>query len=112
MSIKSTNALLDDFSNLIFPGCDGTVVNTGVFNGVIRRLELKLHRPIQWLICLLHFNEFLLRHLFELKSSGPSSYTGGIGRNLKGCEKLPLVAFNSIECELQGTNPINLSCDL
>ncbi|GBN59532.1 hypothetical protein AVEN_67461-1 [Araneus ventricosus] len=36
-----TNALLDYFSNLIFPGCDGTVVNTGVFNGVIRRLELK-----------------------------------------------------------------------
>ncbi|GBM16349.1 hypothetical protein AVEN_28312-1 [Araneus ventricosus] len=36
-----TNALLDCFRNLIFPGCDGTVVNTGVFNGVIRRLELK-----------------------------------------------------------------------
>ncbi|GBN42758.1 hypothetical protein AVEN_131528-1 [Araneus ventricosus] len=41
------NALLDDFSNLIFLRCDGTVVNTGEFNGVIRRHELKLHRPIQ-----------------------------------------------------------------
>ncbi|GBN76606.1 hypothetical protein AVEN_207599-1, partial [Araneus ventricosus] len=33
-----TNALLDDFSNLIVLGC----VSTGVFNGVIRRFELKL----------------------------------------------------------------------
>ncbi|GBN34685.1 hypothetical protein AVEN_116955-1 [Araneus ventricosus] len=74
-----TNAPLDDFSNLNLLGCDGTVVNTGVFNGVIRRLELKLQRPIQWIICLLHFNELSLRPLFERKSSGPSSYTGDIG---------------------------------
>ncbi|GBM71347.1 hypothetical protein AVEN_4657-1 [Araneus ventricosus] len=74
-----TNAPLDDFSNFIFLGCDGTVVNTGVFNGVIRRLELKLKRPIQWITSLLHFNELPLRHLFECKPSGPSSYTGDIG---------------------------------
>ncbi|GBO25846.1 hypothetical protein AVEN_82910-1 [Araneus ventricosus] len=79
-----TNALLDDFSNLIFLGCDGTVVNTGVFNCSIRRHELKLYRPIQWIICLLHFNELSLRQLFQRKSSGPSSYTGDFGRILKG----------------------------
>ncbi|GBM25593.1 hypothetical protein AVEN_181709-1 [Araneus ventricosus] len=78
-----TNALLDDFNDLIFLGCGGTVVNTEVFNGGIRRHELKLHRPTQWIICLLHFNELPLRHLFERKSSGPSSYTGDVGRNLK-----------------------------
>ncbi|GBO11390.1 hypothetical protein AVEN_151539-1 [Araneus ventricosus] len=43
------------------------------------------------------------------------SYTGDIGRNLKGCEKLPLVALNGIECDLTGiepTNqPTNLRCD-
>ncbi|GBM53168.1 hypothetical protein AVEN_198158-1 [Araneus ventricosus] len=82
-----------------------------VFNDVIRRLELKLRRPIQWIICLLHFKELPLRHLFERKSSGPSSYTGDIGRNLKGCEKLPLVEFNSIECDLARIDPTNLSCD-
>ncbi|GBN02173.1 hypothetical protein AVEN_173484-1 [Araneus ventricosus] len=98
-------------ATLFFGGCDGTAVNTGEFNGVIRRLELKLHRPIQWIICLLHFNGLPLRHLFERKSSGPSSYAGHIGRNLKGCEKLPLVAFNSIECEMPGIDPSNLSCD-
>ncbi|GBO30613.1 hypothetical protein AVEN_100210-1 [Araneus ventricosus] len=73
-----TNALLDDFSNLIFLGFNGTVVNTGLFYDVIRRHELKLHRPIQWIICLLHFNELPLRHLFERKSSGSSSYAGDI----------------------------------
>ncbi|GBM10421.1 hypothetical protein AVEN_263337-1 [Araneus ventricosus] len=109
-----TTALLDDFSNLIVLGCEGTVVNTGVFNDVIRRLELKLHRPIQWIICLLHFKKLPLRHLFEYKDSkfsGPSSYTGDIGRNLKECEKLPLVVFYSIEWDLPGIDPTNLSCD-
>ncbi|GBN86870.1 hypothetical protein AVEN_26909-1 [Araneus ventricosus] len=106
-----TNELLDDFSNLIFLGCDGRVVNTGVFKSVIRRHELKLHLPIQWIIYLLNFNEFPLRHLFERKSSAPSSYTGDIGRNLKACEKMPLVAFNSIECDLPGIDPTNLSFD-
>ncbi|GBL89555.1 hypothetical protein AVEN_87885-1 [Araneus ventricosus] len=106
-----TNALLDDFSNLVFLGYDGTVVNTEVFNGVIRRHELKLHRTIQSIICLLQFNELPLRHLFESKSSGPSSYTGDIGRNLKACEMLPLVAFNCIECDLPGIDPTYLSCD-
>ncbi|GBN81624.1 hypothetical protein AVEN_156731-1 [Araneus ventricosus] len=72
-------SLLDDFSYLIFLGCGGTVEDTGMFNGVIRRLELKLHRPMQWIICLIHFNELPLRHLFERKYSGPSSYTGDIG---------------------------------
>ncbi|GBO07402.1 hypothetical protein AVEN_157518-1 [Araneus ventricosus] len=64
--------------------------------------------------CLLHFNELSLRHLFEYidgKSSDSSSYTGDIGRSLKGCEKLPLVAFNSIECDLPDIDPTNLSCD-
>ncbi|GBM32402.1 hypothetical protein AVEN_239793-1 [Araneus ventricosus] len=86
------------------------VMITGVFNGVIRRLELKFHRQIQLIICLLHFNELSLRHLFQRKSSGPSSYTVDIGRNLNGCEKLPLVAFNNIECELPCIDPTNVSC--
>lgn len=109
-----TSTLLDDFSNVIVLGCDGTVVNTGVSNGVIRRLELKLQRPLQWIICLLHFNELPLRHLFESidgKSSGPTSYTGLIGQNLKGCEKLPIVAFTSIECELPDIDSTILSSD-
>ncbi|GBO16341.1 hypothetical protein AVEN_137769-1, partial [Araneus ventricosus] len=47
----------------------------------------------------------------ERKSFGPSSYAGDIGRNLKGCEKLQFVTFNSIECDLPCIDPTNLSCD-
>ncbi|GBN06570.1 hypothetical protein AVEN_13858-1 [Araneus ventricosus] len=47
-------------SQLLAIGCDGTSVNTGWKSGVIRRLELKLRKPLQWVICLPHFNEHLL----------------------------------------------------
>ncbi|GBM81875.1 hypothetical protein AVEN_22862-1 [Araneus ventricosus] len=69
---------------------------------------------IQLIICLLRFNELPLRPLFQYlggKSSDPSSYNRDIRRNLKKCEKLPLVAFNSIECDLPGIDTTNLSCD-
>ncbi|GBO38246.1 hypothetical protein AVEN_184818-1 [Araneus ventricosus] len=42
-----------DLSQIREIGCDGTFVNTGRKSGVIRRLELKLGKP-------LHFNEHLL----------------------------------------------------
>ena len=44
--------------------CDGTVINTGWKNGVIRCLERKIGRPLQWIICLLQFNELPFRALF------------------------------------------------
>ncbi|GBL88715.1 hypothetical protein AVEN_195687-1 [Araneus ventricosus] len=104
-----------DFSNLIFLGCDSRVVSTGVINGIIRRLELKLQRPIQWIICLFHFNELPLQYLLEYihgKTSVTSSYTRDIGRNLKGCERLPLASFNSTtEYDLLVIDSTNLSCD-
>ncbi|GBM35405.1 hypothetical protein AVEN_19905-1 [Araneus ventricosus] len=49
-----------DLSQLLAIGCDGTYVNIGWKSGVIRCLELKLGKPLQWVICLLHFNEHLL----------------------------------------------------
>ncbi|GBM81935.1 hypothetical protein AVEN_4089-1 [Araneus ventricosus] len=33
-------------------GCDGTATNTGWKNGVIRNIELKIQRRLQWFICL------------------------------------------------------------
>lgn len=45
--------------------CDGAVVNTGKHNGIIRKLELELRRPLQWIICLLHLNELPLRAFFK-----------------------------------------------
>ena len=66
--------------------CDGTAVNTGRVGGIIKRIEMFLERPVQWIICLLHLNELPLRHLFDDingKSSGPSTSTGEIGSQTK-----------------------------
>lgn len=65
--------------------CDGTPVNTGYKNGVIRQLESYLHRPLQWLICMLHCNELPLRQLFSVvdgKTTGPKSNEGPISKAL------------------------------
>jgi hypothetical protein len=59
--------------DLIAIGYDGTVVNTGYKTGVIRLIE-ELGRPLQWIVCLFHFNELQLRHLVEQldgKTNGP-----------------------------------------
>jgi len=80
-------------------GCDGTNVNTGVKSSVIRLLELKLGRPLQWLICLLHANELPLRHLLQKLDGvtrGPTSFSGPIGKAIQACENMPVVAFSPI----------------
>lgn len=87
-------------NDLVAIGCDGTNVNTGVDNGVIRLMEVSLERPLQWLICMLHINELPLRHLFQHldgETSGPRAYSGPIGKSLKKCENLPLVKFSPIK---------------
>ena len=54
---------------------DGTNVNVGKHAGVIARIESELDRPLQWLICLLHFS-------------------GEIGSQLHGeVHKFPIVKF-------------------
>lgn len=52
------------FNKLLVIGWDGTATNTSWKSGVIRNMELKLGRPLQWFICQLHANELPLRHLF------------------------------------------------
>ena len=45
--------------------CDGTNVNIGRHGGILHIMELNLERPIQWIICMLHFNELPFRHIFR-----------------------------------------------
>lgn len=96
-------------------GCDGTVTNTGKYGGVIRLLEKRLHRPLQWIICLLHFNELPLRHLFSKldgTTTGPTTYSGAIGKLLDDCEKRSVVVFEKIEGMLPNISNIkDLSSD-
>ncbi|KAE8747832.1 hypothetical protein FOCC_FOCC005444 [Frankliniella occidentalis] len=95
-------------------GCDGTAVNTGHKGGVIRLLELKLQRPLQWFVCLLHFNELLLKHMMESvdgPTSGPTAYKGPVGKSLPSCHLLPVVSFEAIPADLPPLNVPDLSTD-
>lgn len=69
--------------------------------GIIKLLESKLQRPLQWLVCQLHANELTLRHLFEHldgTTTGPKSFSGPIGKTLNNCEYLPVKTFSAITC--------------
>jgi hypothetical protein len=77
-------------------GCDGTNVNTGTNNGVIRQLEQHLGCSFHWFVFLLHSNELPLRHLvnkLDGATKGPSSFSGEIGKFLQNCEKMPVIDF-------------------
>lgn len=90
-----------DCDNIVAIGCDGTAVNTGAKGGVIRFIEKTLQRPLRRFICQLHANELPLRHLFEKldgPTTGPRSFIGPIGKDLKDCEMLPLVTYETISC--------------
>jgi hypothetical protein len=81
---------------LLEVGCDGTNVNVGKNGSIIHLLENRLNKPLQWIICLLNMNEFPLRHLFlriDGSTSGPQTFTGEIGKQLKSSEKKYVVQF-------------------
>ncbi|GBL81286.1 Dimethylaniline monooxygenase [N-oxide-forming] 2 [Araneus ventricosus] len=103
-----------DINELKEIGCDGTATNTGWNNGVIRSIYLQIQRPMQWFICLLHFNELLFKHLFEYldgETKGPTSFSGKIGKQLTNCEKLPITNFEKIELDEININKTDLSKD-
>ncbi|KAK4880463.1 hypothetical protein RN001_008609 [Aquatica leii] len=95
-------------------GCDGTVINTGLKNGVIRQLEKSIGRLLQWQVCLLHTKELPLRYLMQhldRKTNDPEGFSGAIGKTLENCAKLSVVAFEPIEAELPIIDPNELSTD-
>lgn len=94
-------------NSLLAFGCDGTNVNTGIKGGVLRLIELEVKRPIQWLVCQLHGNELPLRHLFHYfdgKTTGPSTFSGPIGKLLETCEKLPIIKYLPIKVDSEMTS--------
>ncbi|KAK3909522.1 Transcription antitermination protein NusB [Frankliniella fusca] len=103
-----------DLTQLKVVGADGTAHNTGHIGGAITLLENRLGKSLQWQICLLHFNELPLRHLIlhlDGTTSGPNSFTGPIGKQLKTCEEKPIVKFNTIRADLPEIDPKLLSTD-
>jgi hypothetical protein len=86
---------------------DGTAVNTGYLTGAIAEVERNLGKPLQWLICLKHFNELPFRHIFDeldggFGTSGPNSFKGELGKEVAGDIHLrDVVTFEPIESSLE-----------
>ena len=98
LSVLSETDSVDSLAAIV---CDGCATNTGKHSGVIRRLELSLDRPLQWMICMLHLNELpFSRHLFEeidRPTTGPKSFTGEIGKELNSdLRQLPISKFQTM----------------
>ncbi|GBM63040.1 hypothetical protein AVEN_111425-1 [Araneus ventricosus] len=109
--VVAKNELRREKAKLLAIGCDGTSINTGWDSCVIWCLELKLGKPLQRVICLQHFNELTLRHLFEtldVPTKGPKSYSGNNGKALL---TLPMTTFEIIDGELLTTDRRDLSKD-
>ncbi|GBL78521.1 hypothetical protein AVEN_65130-1 [Araneus ventricosus] len=103
-----------DINELELIGFKDTVTKTGWKNGVIRNIELKIQRPLQWFICLLHFNELPFKHLNEYldgETTGPASFSGKIGKQLTSCEKLPIINFEATELNEINIHKTDLSKD-
>ena len=98
--IVATNSL-DTLQGVI---CDGITVNTGRVSGVIKRLELFLERPLQWIVCLLHLNELPFCHLFDAidgKITGPATFAGEIGKQNKNkVLQLQLITFQAVSSDI------------
>ena len=75
-----TTELNGGFDAVVVMGCDGTNTNTGWKGGIIGLLEERLDRPLQWVVCLLHFNELPFRSLFVLLTDLPLVRTNTHGQ--------------------------------
>jgi hypothetical protein len=95
--------------NLTTLGSDGTALNTGIDNGIMRLFELRLNRPLQRIVCLLHTNELPLRKLFrhqDGETSGPTTFTGPIGKQLHKCHQMPILDPSQFEPIICTTFPV------
>lgn len=104
----------NNLHKIVVVGCDGTVINTGLKNGVIRQLEVSVGHSVQWFICLLHANELPLRHLIQNldgKTNDPKGFSGVIGKSLEKCQLMPVANFAVIHAELPVADTNDLSTD-
>lgn len=95
-------------------GCDGTATNTGVSNGAIVIFERALKQPVQVVVCMLHLNELPLRKVFIMldgPTSGPTSFSGPIGKSLTHCQDLPVINFVRIDVSFPEVDSKDLSTD-
>ncbi|GBN81779.1 hypothetical protein AVEN_193423-1 [Araneus ventricosus] len=82
-------------------GCDGTTENTGASNGSISLFENALKHPVQAVLRIItNLIELPLRKVMvtlDGPTSGPTSFSGPVGKRLRSCQDLPVVEYNKRE---------------
>ena len=83
-------------------GFDSTSSNTGYIKGACAHLENQLERPLQRVVCQMHFAELPARHLFYHfygKPNGPIGPGGEFGNMLNTLNEnlLPFVEYQTIQ---------------
>ena len=100
---------------MVAVGEDGTNLNTGYRAGIITYLENILIKPLQWYICLLHFNELPLKHFIRALygvATGPKSFCGSITNDLQNFDDLPVLdQYETIESDFPEVDRNLLSSD-
>ena len=106
----------DLLGSVVAAGADGTVVNVGPDGGAIRYLEMLNGKPMHYFICMLHGNELPFRALFyhyDGKTSGPETWSGPIGKDIKkSLQLLPVLEFQAIPCDSFPVLPDDVMKDL
>ena len=86
-----TNFGIDQLLKVL--GCDSTNPNTGWKGGVVAWIEKKLGRKLHLLVCQLHTNELMLRHLIEKldgKTDSKTGFSGPLGKMLKNVSSMEI----------------------
>ena len=77
--------LYDSEESLLALGGDNCPTNTGSSGGAFFWIQDFLKRPLQLVLCLLHFIELPLKHLFKFyvgPTSGPRSWSSRLGKQI------------------------------
>ena len=92
----------------------GSNVNTDMKNGVIKRVEDTIWRPVHLFVCVLHSNELPLRHLLnsvEGKTSGPRRFTRPFGKQQQQFETKAVESFTPFDVPVISIGNAELNTD-
>lgn len=100
--LKLLNFFIDnkkDLNHLFAIGSDGAATNVGTCNGIIKKFETFLKRPIHHIICLLHLLELILKAIICHLYSNIVRYkeVGRINEDINNCHNYPVVDFEKME---------------
>ena len=83
-----------------------SLYSTGRKKGALQYIETQIDSPVQWVICMFHFAELPVRHIFyhyDGEPKGPIGPAGEIGSRIKHLNDnlSAFVDYQTIQCNIQ-----------